>query len=87
MTPVVKYVSCPECLVQPKVDCVGDSTCSDRVYAFIAKGTLDERLEMEEFCFSNMPPSVKRLALQEGDSLWLNEEEYKIWLATKEKVA
>ena len=83
MTPVVKYASCPKCLVQSRVDCRGDSTCSDRVYAFIAKGTLDERLEMEEFCFSNMPPSVKRLALQESDSLWLNEEEYKIWLATK----
>jgi len=84
MTPVVKYASCPKCLVQPTADCLGDSTCSDRVYAFIAKGTIDERLEMEEFCFANMPPSVKRLALQESDSLWLNEEEYKIWLATKE---
>ena len=84
MTPVVKYVSCPNCLVQSGVECLGDSTCSDRVYTFIAKGTLDERLEMEEFCFANMPPSVKRLALQESDSLWLNEEEYKIWLSARE---
>jgi len=41
---------------------------------------------MQEFSFSNMPPGVKSLCLQERDSLWLDEEEYKIWLSTKEKV-
>jgi hypothetical protein len=84
MTPIIKYVSCPKCIVQSKVDCLGDRICSDRLYLFREKATLIERLEMQEFSFSNMPPSVKSLCLQERDSLWLDEEEYKIWLSTKE---
>ncbi len=83
MSPVVRYVSCPKCLVESEVDCSGDGTCADRVYLFIEKATLVERLEMQEFSFARTALSIKSLFFEERDSLWLNEEEYKIWLLTK----
>lgn len=86
MSPIVKYISCPKCSAQSGFDCVDalGGTCSDRIHLFIQKAATKQRFEAQEWTFQNVPTHVKKLFLQENDSIYLNEEEHKIWCLSKE---
>jgi hypothetical protein len=79
INPVNSFCSCDECGAKIGEECNDCLNHSSRLHYFIEKAPLINRIHAQDWTYSESPKHLKKLMLEEEDSLFLNEEEYTNW--------
>jgi hypothetical protein len=82
LSPISTFSDCEECGAKIGEECNDCANHSSRIHYFIENAPLDLPLKAQSWSFNGFPDHLKKMCLEDNDSIFLNEEEYMVWKST-----